>query len=64
MPKIPEPEAVFLEKVKALKLSNLFAEEIARILAKINVGQPLDFLEADLLEYTIELVYPDLVSED
>lgn len=64
MKAIPEPEPVFLEKVKELKLSNLFAEEIERILDKIANGQSLDFLEADLLEYTIELVYPELLEDE
>ncbi|AFY71910.1 hypothetical protein Pse7367_3677 (plasmid) [Thalassoporum mexicanum PCC 7367] len=64
MKAIPDPEPVFLEKVRALKLSNLLAEEIERILEKSKNNRPLDFLEADLMEYTIELVYPDLVSEE
>jgi hypothetical protein len=64
MKEIPDTEAEFLEKVRSLNLSSLFAEEITRILEKLKTGEPLDYLEADILEYTIELVYPDLVSED
>jgi hypothetical protein len=64
MKSIPDPDPVFLEKVRALNLNSIFADEIVRILAKIKQNQPLDFLEVDILEYTIELVYPDLVSED